>query len=149
MTIGFFIETFRIAASTLGYRTEYTYESVGPKTHKVHFKITKDALIKESLLAAFIKIRSVNRFPYKMRPLTQKQKSILENSLGNQFKIHWFENFSQRLAISRLNALSTQIRLSIKETYKTHKHMMDFKNDLCPTKFPLKRPAFHCRHKNY
>lgn len=138
MTIGFFIENFRIAASALGYRADYTYESVGPKTHKVHFKITKDALVKESPLSAFIKIRSVNRFPYKMRPLTQKQKSMLENSLGSQFKIHWFESFSQRLAISRLNALSTQIRLSIKETYKTHKHMMDFKNDFSPDKVPIK-----------
>lgn len=138
MTMGFFIESFQIAASHFGYRTDWTYESVGPKTHKVHFKITKDDAIKENPLFPFLKIRSVNRYSYKTLVLTQKQKIVLQESLGKQFKIHWFESFSERYRITKLNALSTHIRLSIPETFLTHKKMMDFENDLSPAKVPIK-----------
>ncbi len=138
MTIGFFIETFKIAASHFSYRVDWTYEPIGPKTHNIIFRITKDESIKESQLFPMIKIRSVNRFAYKTTRLTQRQKMVLEQSLGEHFKIRWFESFFERLTIAKLNAAATLIRLSIKETYKTHKHMMDFKNDFSPAGVPIK-----------
>ncbi len=138
LTIGFFIETFKIAAQHFKYRTDWTYESVGPKSHKIHFKITKDELLEENPLFSLIKIRSVNRFAYKTTALTEKQKELLAASLGEHLTIRWFENFSQRLTMTRLTALATNIRLSIKETYATHKHMIDFKNNFSPDRVPIK-----------
>lgn len=138
MTMGFFIESFQIAASHFGYRSDWTYESVGPKTHKIYFKITKDDSINENLLFPFLKIRSVDRYSYKTFGLTQKQKIILEKSIGEQFKIHWFESFSDRYRVTKLNAIATHIRLSIPETYLTHKKMMDFENDFSQDKVPVK-----------
>jgi molybdopterin/thiamine biosynthesis adenylyltransferase len=138
MTMGFFIESFQIAASHFGYRTGWTYESVATKTHKIHFKLTKDETINKNPLFPFLKIRSVNRYSYKTCSLTEKQKVILEKSIGEQFKIHWFESLSDRYRVTKLNALSTRIRLSIPETYLTHKKMMDFENELSPAKVPIK-----------
>ncbi len=138
LTIGSFIQTFKIAASNFNYRVDWKYESAGPKNHNVDFRIIHDDHVREDPLFSLITIRSVNRFSYKTTALTPKQKTLLAESLGEQFNVRWFESFSDRLTIAKLNALATNIRLSIKEAYPTHKHMMDFKNDFSPDKVPIK-----------
>lgn len=138
LTIGFFLESFIIAAAHFSCGVQWVYEENGHKNHRVIFRIEKDDNIKDNSLVPFLKIRSVNRFPYKLKNLTQKQKSILEDVLGSQLKITWLESLPDRMAMARINALTTFIRLSIKEAYTMHKAIIDFDHDFSPDKIPIK-----------
>ena len=138
MTIGFFIESFRVAASHFGYNITWSYNRLNDKKHLVNLHLIKSAEIKEDSLFPFIKIRNTNRNPYTLKPLTAKQKAILEESLGENLKIRWFESFSQRFQLTEISAYATFIRLSIKETCATHQHIVDYKNAYSPDKIPIK-----------
>jgi molybdopterin/thiamine biosynthesis adenylyltransferase len=137
-TIGFFIETFQIAAQQFGYDTKWTYERLADKKHVAHIQIVKNTELKNHNLFPFIKIRTTNRYPYSLKPLTANEKLILEDSVGSDFRIRWYESFSERFRITELSALGTYIRMSVKEAYKTHRHIVDFENTFSPNKIPIK-----------
>lgn len=138
LTIGMLIESFKIASSSLGYYVDWKYQSIGDSKHVVMCHLTKNDSISVDPLSKFLKIRSVNRFPYLIKPLAASERTAMENVLGEHLKIRWFENFRQRLQFAQLSAMSTDIRLSIKEAYATHKNMMDFDNDFSIDKVPAK-----------
>ena len=60
-------------------------------------------------------LRSVDRGPYRARRLTPAERTTLEAALGGDLTIRWIENRQQRLAVGRLNARASDIRLRTPE----------------------------------
>src|SRR5258705_6908147 len=97
---------------------------------------SRDNAIEPDLLSGCLSSRSVNRWPYKLRPLRKTDKQALEAALGNRVTIDWHESAGARWRIAPLNGKATDIRLPIPEAFTVHKRIIDWKRNLSPTGIP-------------
>tara|TARA_R110002124_G_scaffold287216_2_gene471682 strand:- start:117629 stop:118726 length:1098 start_codon:yes stop_codon:yes gene_type:complete len=131
-SIGMFIENASIAAQKAGYALEYDVSD----THVTVELKKQDSPIHDEL-TAFIKQRSVNRFPYKLGALKEKTKDELLSALGENLKITWLEDIGSRSRVARLMMRTTNARLRIPETYQVHKDLIDWSGKDSETKLPI------------
>ncbi len=132
---GFLIETIRISASALNYEIVWEHiASDGPKQINIRF-IKKD--VQKDPLFEFIKLRSVNRGWYEKKALEAQHKATLEQSLGDHLRIQWIEDPALCWEMARISALSTDIRLRVKEVFQHHKEILDFERSYSPDKIPV------------
>jgi hypothetical protein len=82
--------------------------------------------VSEDPLFPYITLRSVDRTPYRLKPLAPGQKEALEAALGEHFEIRWFETAADRWRAARLNARATDIRLRLREAYEVHTRILDW-----------------------
>lgn len=136
ITSGVMLETLRIAASRYkcGMIWALTSETSTSLIFDITFPMTADQ--EEDRLAAWIERRSVNRWPYRMRALTESEKQALQSAVGDQFHIRWFETLADKWAVSRLNASAAWLRLSLPETFVIHQRIVDWNNILSPDRIP-------------
>src|SRR5690606_22144213 len=87
-------------------------------------------------LFPYIRIRSVDRRPYKSKKLDRNAKQVLDACLGDSARIHWYEDRAARWRIARLSALATDIRLRMPEAYEVHRSMLDWTRPLSPDGIP-------------
>ena len=98
---------------------------------------TTPGMVPDPLVAA-IKTRSVDRGSYERQRLTGDDKRALEKALGDELGIRWHESLKERIALARLNARATDIRLRIPEAFKVHKKVIDWDRDWSSTGIPAK-----------
>jgi nitroreductase len=134
---GFLLETMRIAASCRKRELRWQYLGARDRTHRFDVVLRRANLPVDPLLS-FIPIRSVNRGAYRLQPLAPSQKAALELALGPEFTIEWLEAFPKRWRIAYINAVATNIRLSIPETYAVHRRILDFERDFSPNGLPIR-----------
>ena len=60
----------------------------------------------------------------------------LQAALGPDLSLRWFETWSERWQIARVNSRATDIRLRIPETYKTHQRILDWNRAFSADKVP-------------
>lgn len=139
LALGMLIETIRLAASTYGRAFDYAVEP-GARSEplRVDVRIPATRNIVPDPLAAFVPTRSVNRWPMRTRRLTVREKLELERALSPEFRVRWFETASERLAIARLSASVTDIRLRAPELFDIHKHVIDWQNVHSPHGLPAR-----------
>lgn len=130
---GFLLETMRIAATRFGRTMQWTYlgndnGSDGDTHHKIEVTLRHSDAIREDPLCPFIPIRSVDRTPYRTRPLTAEQKELLNSAIGGELEVRWYETRNERLRTARLNARATDIRLRLREAYEVHRRIIDWEH---------------------
>lgn len=133
---GILIETICIAASHFGYAASYTEELEDDTLLKFHFSFVEDDSISESNLVPFIKTRCVQRRAMGTRNLTKQEKAELEASLPEGFSVQWFESFGDKVAIAKLNFCNAKTRLTMKEAFKVHQEIIEWKTQYSKTKIP-------------
>lgn len=138
LTLGFFLESMRIAASHFGRRMEWNYQRDTGHEHLLDVRLPSNEAKIEDTLFPYLTTRSVDRRCYLATPLTSDQKSALEIALGSEFEIRWFESFSERWRIAQICALSTDIRLNIPEAFAIHEKILDWDNDFSQEGVPVK-----------
>lgn len=138
LTFGVLLETLRIAASSQGRTVAWVYRELGNHKHLLEVSLTKSGSVTPDPLLPFIVSRSVERRPYRAKALTAHQKARLSESLPGEVEIRWFESFSERASIARLNSIATQIRLSIPEAYAVHQAILDWDNENSPYGVPAR-----------
>lgn len=124
LSAGFLLETLAIAASGLGRALEWTYRSMDEHRHLLETALPTAPQVLRDPLSDFIKTRSVDRRRYRTTPLTEAQRQALAACLGDELEIHWFEAPDQRRRVIRLNAMATDIRLSIPEAFDVHRQIL-------------------------
>ncbi|HEX2634342.1 MAG TPA: ThiF family adenylyltransferase, partial [Bradyrhizobium sp.] len=72
---GMLLECLRIAASYWGRNLEWTYEGESEQTHRIRVHFPRSAETATDALFSYVPMRSVDRRPYRSRPLTTAQKS--------------------------------------------------------------------------
>ena len=87
-------------------------------------------------LFAYITTRSVQRRPVSRRLLTPREKSALEASVGNLYKIVWLDGAAAKWQVAKLLRDNAQLRLSIKEAYEVHKRIFDWGKQFSVDKIP-------------
>ncbi|MBW8073131.1 MAG: molybdopterin biosynthesis protein MoeY [Ferrovum sp.] len=126
LALGALLENMRLAATRFGLSARIVERAGCPEEAPV-FEVTFEAeSCAEDPLAEMIKIRSVQRRPYRLDPLTPEQKNILESSVGPNYQVLWFESFAQRWAFASLTARAGKLRLTIPEAYAVHRDIIQW-----------------------
>jgi hypothetical protein len=134
LSAGMLIESMRIAATAWGRRLDWRHEEGADGLRiavtLVPFKIARDPLYPS------LALRSVDRRPYRTRPLTAPEKLALEGALGHGLTVEWHEKLRARWQIARLNAQATDIRLRAPEAFRVHQQIIDWRRAHSPDGIP-------------
>lgn len=87
-------------------------------------------------LAAYIPLRSVQRRRLSTRALTRREKTALEQAVGEDYAIHWFEGLGQRWRMATLLFNNAGLRLTLPEAYETHRDIIDWDTTSSETRIP-------------
>ncbi len=136
LSAGFLLETMRIAASRFGRMLWWRYRGASGHDHVIDVALPKTPGIEADPLLSFVTVRSVDRRRYRMTPLTPAQKRALEACIGDELEIRWYESARERWAMASINALATDIRLSIPEAYRVHRRILDWERSFSPDGVP-------------
>jgi len=133
---GIILETIDIAATKFGLTTQVNSDFTDETQVKITVKLIKDESTLESNLVPFIKLRAVQRRAMGTRLLTTNEKHELEQSIPEGFSIQWFESFSDKKAMAKLNFCNAKTRLTMKEAFAVHQEIIEWKAQFSETKIP-------------
>ena len=136
LSAGMLLESMRIAASAFNRNMNWRYEDQVNSVHRIIAQFPSRGDMEPDPLYSYLSTRSVNRRPYQIRRLSTEAKDVLTAALGDRLTWTAYERFSDRLRLARLNAIATDIRLSIPETFPIHQRMVDWNRDLSPAGIP-------------
>ncbi len=125
LSLGALIENIVLAAGSCQWSAAVTRRLDAP-VHRPSFDIrfAHAAGVAADPLAAFITKRCVQRRPLQMRALTAEEKSALEQALGPDHRVVWFEGYRNRLRIARLLFENAGLRLTMPEAYPVHRRII-------------------------
>lgn len=127
LSLGCLTESLRLAATQHGWSTRWHYES-----HAcgglLHVSFDPEAGTKRDPLGDFLEVRSVDRRPYRLQSLSSQYKQNLEEALGDEFEVRWFESLVSRWRMSRLNMQACRIRLGLPEAIRIHRRVLDWQH---------------------
>lgn len=135
IAIGMFLENAAIAAAHKNMDLEWRLEG---ERISVFLRKRGDSKNDTAPLFPYIKIRSVNRYPYRLKKLSPIVKERLKASLDRDVQIFWLENLKDRLKVAKTSMLCTDIRLRLPEAYEVHRDMIDWSGQSSPDKMPFK-----------
>ncbi|HFD40394.1 MAG TPA: thiamine biosynthesis protein ThiF [Anaerolineae bacterium] len=137
LALGALLESIAIAASHEGLRAEFRRRTDSPDTTPViyvHFHA--DEAVTPDPLYPYLPLRSVNRRPYRTRPLTPREKQALEASVGDRYRVLWLESPRDRLRAALLMFHNAKLRLTMPEAYEVHKRVIEWNADYSEDKIP-------------
>jgi sulfur-carrier protein adenylyltransferase/sulfurtransferase len=140
LAAGGLLQTIRIAASRWGRSTRWTVSSqpvtpAGP--FAVDVTLAKDRTVQVDPLFEFIALRSVERSPYEVTPLTASDIRQLTDALAPNLTAHWLTTANERFAVARLNATATRLRLARRDAFDTNQRTLDWENPLSKYGVPV------------
>jgi hypothetical protein len=127
-----------VAAPSSGKRARWDYKGAEGPLHRISVVLEDDPTACEHPLAGEIQRRSVDRRPYRRRPLTPEDKKALAAALGPDHDVSWHESLGARRKIAALTRLATDIRLRIPETFAIHGRIVDWQRAYSPDAIPSK-----------
>lgn len=137
ISLGMFLENAVIAARHKGYDIKHRVIEGRIEARLVPSPtIAAERLDKSRILYPYIKTRSVNRYPYKLKAIPPLVAAAAEELLDHDIKIHWLRGMSEKWAAARATMMTSDIRLRLPETYFVHKHMIDWSGRSSPDKMP-------------
>lgn len=143
LSMGCLLENISIAANHFGYFLEESYIHPDAQTHFFDLTLRKEENLPPNPLFDFIPLRTVDRFPYQNARLSPLQKKELEDALGSDFGVLWYENLRERLRVAKLIDFTTGIRLKIPEAFESHRKVLDWENPVYSSRgLPVKTVGF-------
>ncbi len=127
LSIGFLLESLRLAATRFSRRMVWTHTRVSANEHRLIVQLLRDSQVEADPLVDFLRLRSVDRRRYQTTPLTERQKELLSACLNDELQIFWQETRAERWRMAKLTALASDIRLRIPEAFTVHQRIMDWR----------------------
>ena len=138
ISAGTLLENIAIAAPVFGKDLAWRYLDRQDARHRVELRFTDQPPRAGSALFDQIERRSVDRRPYKMRPLSGEDRQALADAAGPDIAVDWHESLRERLKIAGLSQMATDIRLRIPETFSIHNRIVDWDQDQSPHAIPAR-----------
>ena len=137
IALGALLETIAIAARGEGMEAAFKRDRGTPETHPlIEVELTTASQGVANPLLPYIQVRTTQRRPFSTRPLSKVQKQELEQSLGEGFRLRWFEEGGEKWRMAKLLFRNAGIRLTIPEAYEVHRQIIEwdaqFSNDRIP-----------------
>ncbi|MBT5051550.1 MAG: thiamine biosynthesis protein ThiF [Rhodospirillaceae bacterium] len=136
LSAGMLLETLRISANELGRTLRWRYAGGAGRSHRIDVEVPRSPDVVSDPLFSYLEIRSVDRRPYGLTPLTDDVKQQLETALGDTLDMEWHIDLPDRLRESRLNMKSTALRLGLESAFKVHQRVIDWDNTFSRTGIP-------------
>jgi sulfur-carrier protein adenylyltransferase/sulfurtransferase len=136
ISAGMLLANLEIAASAQARRMEWRYGGMEGASHAIECRFAADSLEPPDELYSYIPLRSVDRRPYRLSPLTGDEKAALSEALGDDLEVVWRQTAEQRLKTAHLVAAATAIRLRIPETFEIHRRIIDWQRRQSPSGIP-------------
>ncbi len=141
IALGALLETARIAASKLGYRADIQRldkELTAVNAERLRYRV--DLIYQAGLpadpLFAMIEKRSVNRRSLSTQPLQEQHIKILQEALGNSFRLRCFASTQEKRHFAGIWWKNAHIRLTMPEAYPVHKRVIAWNSRFSPDKIP-------------
>ena len=137
ISVGALLETIALAATRFGLKADISRRrdvSDDHPTFDIGFR--REPGLAEDPLVAQITQRSVQRRPLDSRRLTPSEKSALEAAVRPGFTCVWFEQWSERARLARLNVANARIRLTLPEAYSVHRDVIEWDSQYSETRVP-------------
>ena len=128
LSAGTLLENIEIAAPAFGRKASWRYLGCSNGVHAIEISLAQSGSDANPPLFDQIGRRSVDRRPFRTRPLSKDQKSALAAELSGDINLCWFESLADRRKIAGLTRLATEIRLRIPETFEIHNRIVDWDN---------------------
>lgn len=137
IAVGTLLETLAIAASAHGLRADISRRPESPDTRAVFWvELTPDAgLVADPLLPA-IRRRSVQRRPMRTTPLGETSKHALQEAIGDNYRVLWFEGWGARSRLAGLMFDNARLRLTLPEAYTVHRDIIQWQARFSETRVP-------------
>jgi len=135
LSLGMLLESMRLAASAHGRGMEWRV-TCAVEPHRVGVRFPPLERVEPDPLLPYLTTRSVDRRPYRPRPLTAPERAQLEAAVGPELEVRWFESAAERWKLARLGVLATDIRLRARETFVVHQKVIDWVNRYSPAGIP-------------
>lgn len=126
---GMLLESLRIAATAHGRALTWSVTGAGPALAGpwlIEARFPAQPGLQPSPLLAALPMRSVGRKRLGTRPLTAADKATLHDAIGPTLQLTWLEQPRERLAMARLGARATAIRLRVQEAFAVHRSVVDW-----------------------
>lgn len=137
LAVGALLETIAIAATGEGRQAHISRRPDTPDDHLlIDVRFESDASLTPDPLIPSIAKRVVQRRPMSTRPLTPTQKSTLEGTLPDGYRVLWYEGLSQRWRLARFMFDNAKIRLIIPEAYEVHRAVIEWGTRFSEDKIP-------------
>jgi hypothetical protein len=137
ISLGALLENMSIGASGHGLGMTYQRRSGLPDTRPtfdVYFEPASH--VQPDPLIPCIPQRAVQRRPMRTRPLSQKEKQVLEAAVGVGYRILWLEGFSAKLQAARLMFNNARLRLTLPEAYEVHRNIIQWNSRYSEDRVP-------------
>ena len=85
-----------------------------------------DSTVQPDPLIPYIPVRSVQRRRMRTRPLTSREKAMLESALGEGCDVLWLEGFAKKWNVARLMFDNSKLRLTLPEAYRVHREVIQW-----------------------
>ena len=122
---GMLLESLRVAASARG--RGMAWEVIGGgDPYRIRVRFPERPGLSPDPLVAPLALRSVDRRPYRTRPLRAGERAALEAALAPALRVDWHEGVAARWRFARLGARATDIRLRIPEAFGVHRRVIDW-----------------------
>jgi hypothetical protein len=135
LAAGMLLASLEIAAASMSRRMEWSH-SCDTGAHAIRVRFPADPSVQFDPLYGVLTLRTVDRRKYATRKLTAHEKMQLESSLEGVLRLQLLETTAQRKAVAHLGRLATDIRLRAKETFETHRSVIDWTRRLSPSGIP-------------
>jgi sulfur-carrier protein adenylyltransferase/sulfurtransferase len=135
ISAGTLMENIAIAAPSFGKTVSWTYTGSDTNAHHIAVHLTPGPTAQHPLFPEIQK-RSVDRRPYRMRPLPSEVRAMLSEAAGPDMAVEWHESLAARRRIASLTNQATDIRLRIPEAYDVHRRIVDWDRLESPTGIP-------------
>lgn len=136
LALGGLLETIEIAAPRFGLRAEVQRRDGLPETTPTFDVRFHDTVAEPHPLEPFIRARCTQRRPMSRRPLGERERRALEDSVGPGSRVIWLEGQPALRRIARLLFDNAEIRLTTPEAYEVHKRIIEWDRQFSLDRIP-------------
>lgn len=126
LSAGMLLEALRIAATMHGRAMDWRLVDGNAEPQVIEARFTPATGIEPDSLYGVLPLRSVDRRPYRRRPLLARERATLAKALGPDLQLAWHEGDRNRFRFAHLSAMATRIRLQLPEAYEVHRRVIDW-----------------------
>lgn len=127
LSLGGLLETIEIVASAEGLECEAKRREDAPEPHPTFDVYFKDVpATRPDPLARFVRARCTQRRNLSKRPLSDRERSALEDSVAPNYRVLWLEGKKIKRQVARLLFHNAYIRLTTPEAYTVHRDIIEW-----------------------
>lgn len=136
MAHGALLETIRLGATQYDFTLEWAIRQQQDDSHPIYDLTLVPAKTAIDPLATVVRERCVQRRAMSTQPLTASQRMALQNAVGPDYLLQFFDTRPQKMAIASLLWNNAHLRLTCQEAYPVHRAVIEWNSQFSKDRIP-------------